>query len=184
MKESTSLSFIKSGSASLFLYVSLFFTWGWWNVLGVILLPVYFVIIELTMLALGKGESDSSRSQLQFYLQSCMSDKQDNIQQEIESCIAGYKWICRRVSPKVWKEMKNHLMLLYNAKNGQSYYDILCVSPSSTMSEVKMAYRELSKKYHPDANHGKSINEVKVAEEMFKKINEAYTIIKANKLKL
>ena len=31
-------------------------------------------------------------------------------------------------------------------------YDVLGVSPEATDDEIKKAYRELSRKYHPDAN--------------------------------
>ena len=52
------------------------------------------------------------------------------------------------------------------------YYDILGVGKSSTESEIKQAYRELARKYHPDVNPGD-----KQAEEKFKKINEAYEVL-------
>ena len=53
-----------------------------------------------------------------------------------------------------------------------NYYDILGVGKSSTESEIKQAYRELARKYHPDVNPGD-----KQAEEKFKKINEAYEVL-------
>lgn len=49
------------------------------------------------------------------------------------------------------------------------YYSILGVSKTATADEIKSAYRKLAFKYHPDKNPGN-----KEAEEMFKKINEAY----------
>lgn len=52
------------------------------------------------------------------------------------------------------------------------YYDILGIKKNATQEEIKKAYRTLAKKYHPDQNHGD-----KVAEEKFKKINEAYTVL-------
>ena len=54
-------------------------------------------------------------------------------------------------------------------------YDILGVSPSATDEEIKKAYRTLSRKYHPDANVGKSGE--KAAEEKFKQIQQAYAQI-------
>jgi len=52
------------------------------------------------------------------------------------------------------------------------YYEILGVSKSATKVEIKKAYRRLAMKYHPDKNPGD-----KEAEEMFKKINEAYQVL-------
>ncbi|NPA11297.1 MAG: molecular chaperone DnaJ [Epsilonproteobacteria bacterium] len=52
------------------------------------------------------------------------------------------------------------------------YYEILGVSRSATKVEIKKAYRKLAMKYHPDKNPGD-----KEAEEMFKKINEAYQVL-------
>ncbi len=52
------------------------------------------------------------------------------------------------------------------------YYEILQVSKTATKSEIKKAYRKLAMKYHPDRNP-----DDKEAEEMFKKINEAYEVL-------
>jgi curved DNA-binding protein CbpA len=49
-----------------------------------------------------------------------------------------------------------------------NYYEILGVSKNASDDEIKKAYRELAKKYHPDVS--KDID----AEEKFKLINEAY----------
>lgn len=54
----------------------------------------------------------------------------------------------------------------------QDYYKILGVSPQATQEEIKKAYRTLAVKYHPDKNKGD-----KQAEEMFKKISEAYAVL-------
>lgn len=48
-------------------------------------------------------------------------------------------------------------------------YEILGVNSSSSDADIKKAYRELAKKYHPDVNQGDV-----TAEEKFKKINDAY----------
>lgn len=54
----------------------------------------------------------------------------------------------------------------------KSYYDILGVDKSASKDDLKKAYRELSKKYHPDKNPGD-----KSAEEKFKEVNEAYSTL-------
>lgn len=54
----------------------------------------------------------------------------------------------------------------------KDYYNILGVSSSANDTDIKRAYRDLAKKYHPDINKG---NEE--AEEKFKEISEAYSVI-------
>ena len=49
------------------------------------------------------------------------------------------------------------------------YYKIIGVQPNATTIEIKAAYRELAKKYHPDKNPKEA--------ERFKKINEAYKVL-------
>ena len=51
-------------------------------------------------------------------------------------------------------------------------YDVLGVSPNASDDEVKRAYRDLSRKYHPDANVDNPLADL--AEEKFKEIQEAY----------
>jgi molecular chaperone DnaJ len=55
---------------------------------------------------------------------------------------------------------------------GKDYYQILGVPRSSTDEELKKAYRKLALNFHPDRNHGN-----KEAEEKFKEINEAYSVL-------
>ena len=54
-------------------------------------------------------------------------------------------------------------------------YDVLGVSPNASDDEIKKAYRELSRKYHPDANTNNPLADL--AEEKFKEIQEAYDMI-------
>jgi len=54
----------------------------------------------------------------------------------------------------------------------QDYYEILGVKRDASPDEIQKAFRKLARKYHPDVNKSKD------AEEKFKKINEAYEVLK------
>ncbi|RLC30585.1 MAG: J domain-containing protein [Deltaproteobacteria bacterium] len=56
----------------------------------------------------------------------------------------------------------------------EDYYKILGVSRDASDEEIKKAYRKLAMKYHPDHCKG----DKKEAEEKFKKISEAYAVLK------
>lgn len=60
----------------------------------------------------------------------------------------------------------------------KDYYKILGLENNkANINEIKIAFREQAKKYHPDVNEGK------YAEERFKDINEAYRVLSDNKEK-
>lgn len=54
----------------------------------------------------------------------------------------------------------------------RDYYEILGVSKTATIEEIKKSYRTLAKKYHPDLNPTD-----KSAEAKFKEVNEAYEVL-------
>ena len=56
----------------------------------------------------------------------------------------------------------------------KDYYEILGIPKTSTLAEIKKAYRSLALKYHPDRVPEA---EKKVAEERFKEISEAYGVL-------
>ncbi|MCR8747269.1 DnaJ domain-containing protein [Romboutsia lituseburensis] len=63
----------------------------------------------------------------------------------------------------------------------EDYYNILGVSKESSEQEIKKAYKELAKKYHPDKHVDNDL--AHLAEEKFKEINEAYEYFKKNEYK-
>ena len=58
------------------------------------------------------------------------------------------------------------------AEQKRDYYEVLGVDKSADDAALKKAYRDLAKKYHPDANPGD-----KVAEAKFKEASEAYAVL-------
>lgn len=52
------------------------------------------------------------------------------------------------------------------------YYETLGLQKGASAEEIKKAYRQLARKYHPDINPGDG-----VAEERFKQIQEAYSVL-------
>ena len=54
-------------------------------------------------------------------------------------------------------------------------YDVLGVPSTASDDEIKKAYRDLTRKYHPDANVNNPLADL--AEEKFKEVQEAYDVI-------
>ncbi len=54
----------------------------------------------------------------------------------------------------------------------RDYYEVLGVDKSASDADIKKAYRNLAKKYHPDANPDDPTAEAK-----FKELNEAYSVL-------
>lgn len=77
------------------------------------------------------------------------------------------------IGPKDYQSIKAMFI-----KETDSAYKILEVTPTATDDEIKKAYRELAKKYHPDkVNHlGEDVK--KAAEQKFTTLNAAYESIK------
>ncbi|MDD7408801.1 MAG: molecular chaperone DnaJ [Anaerovoracaceae bacterium] len=54
----------------------------------------------------------------------------------------------------------------------RDYYEVLGIQKGASESEIKSAFRKQAMKYHPDRNPGD-----KEAEEKFKEVNEAYSVL-------
>ena len=58
-------------------------------------------------------------------------------------------------------------------------YQVLGVSPDASDEEVKKAYRDLARKYHPDNYHDNPLADL--AQERMKEINEAYESVQSQR---
>ena len=58
------------------------------------------------------------------------------------------------------------------AEDKRDYYEVLGIEKGASEAEIKSAFRKMAMKYHPDRNPGD-----KAAEEKFKEVNEAYSVL-------
>lgn len=59
----------------------------------------------------------------------------------------------------------------------KDYYGALGVSPMASLTDIRQAYRVLAVRWHPDMHIGESPEEIRIAEDCFKRVNEAYSVL-------
>ena len=58
------------------------------------------------------------------------------------------------------------------AETKRDFYEVLGLQKGASDADIKKAFRQMAKKYHPDLNPGD-----KEAEKHFKEVNEAYEVL-------
>ncbi|MFA5296831.1 MAG: TerB family tellurite resistance protein [Lutibacter sp.] len=109
----------------------------------------------------------ASRLQLVHFLFGIANSDGAVIEEEVNiiKTIAGYLYINSY-------DFESIKAMFYNSAN--SAYRILGIDKSATNDEVKLAYRKMAKKYHPDKLQHLGEEHLKGAEEKFKEVSKAY----------
>jgi len=112
----------------------------------------------------------ASRLQLIHFLFGISQADGEVHEEEVEEIrkISGYLYINDR-------DFLSIKAMFYDAK--KNAYQILEISENATDREVKVAYRKMVKKHHPDKLQHLGEEHVKVAQEKFRQIQKAYEII-------
>ena len=126
--------------------------------------------MRVICLQLTQSINHASRLQIIHFLFGVALSDNEVHQQEINliNKIASYL----NVSSQDFKSIS--AMFLKSDDLIEKYYNILEVDKTSTLSEIKKSYRKLVMKYHPDKLQGVSEDIVKLANEKFLAIQEAY----------
>jgi len=93
----------------------------------------------------------------------------------------GRRLLTNRAMPLDCRKHLSTLLLLFclicPSLSSIEAYRVLGISEQATAKEIQKKYRELCLKYHPDKNGHKAARERAKAEEQFKKVQQAYSLI-------
>jgi len=138
---------------------------------------LYEVLVKLTHFYKAKKEfkeyqNSFKNSNEEFYKQEYKSNKnKENKKQKRESNNKEYNYKKSENKQEKLNSKKDNPKSRWESNNA---YEILGVSTNATKAEIKKAYRNLSKIYHPDL----TINKKEEYTKIFQKINWAYNILK------
>lgn len=75
-------------------------------------------------------------------------------------------------------ERQKEIIELEKAQEGQDYFALLGVKPGASMDEVKQAFTDFSKRYHPDRFGGMNLGTFRARiERIYRRVSEAYSVL-------
>ncbi|ADO72849.1 J domain-containing protein [Stigmatella aurantiaca] len=75
-------------------------------------------------------------------------------------------------------ELQRDIIEFERKQEGQDYFTQLGLRPGASIDEVKRAFLELSKRYHPDRFGGKNLGSFRARiERIFRRVSEAHTVL-------
>ncbi|KAH9880184.1 hypothetical protein J1614_002210 [Plenodomus biglobosus] len=101
---------------------------------------------------------------------------------DFEACIRTLDHVKEHHQSQKLNEMYNKAQTLLKRSKTKDYYKVLGVSRDATEREVKKAYRNLSKIYHPDKASANNISPEEAQKKMAA-VNEAYEVLSDPELK-
>lgn len=76
------------------------------------------------------------------------------------------------------RELRELIERASTAVSGKTHFEVLKLAPSASAAQVRDAYFTLAKQFHPDRVLGLGLRDLaQQAEELFRRINEAYTVL-------
>lgn len=133
--------------------------------------PLKYIIIGLLQIASADGNIDPNEMKIIRNVGKCFH----YTDQEIERLFT------------IFSETNNNQSSNYNHRTSQEgtnlkYLTILGLSGNATFDEMKSAYRDLARQHHPDLlrAQGIPVDEIAMAEDVLKVINEAYEWLSKN----
>ncbi|KAI8325150.1 chaperone J-domain-containing protein, partial [Martensiomyces pterosporus] len=81
-----------------------------------------------------------------------------------------------------WEKIDHEIFELYDdIKRNEAttdWYELLGIGPKSSVGEINSAYRQLSKKYHPDKRRNKDVEVTEAEEKRFQRIGLVVAILR------
>ncbi|MCC6749377.1 MAG: DnaJ domain-containing protein [Deltaproteobacteria bacterium] len=94
------------------------------------------------------------------------------------STTTGTRPAVSKATPEQAAELRKLILDAFAKTEGKNHFEVLAVARNASTEAVRDAYFKLAKQFHPDRVNGLGLQDViKQAEELFRRINEAHTVL-------